>query len=205
MRFLAAIVVGMVALTVAACGSSTPTPTIDVEWAGRAGTQRSTATPVPADPNSVQWGGGTGIQLKTPTPVPVATKSVQWGGGTGIQLTEGVELAMEAQPRPGWTSVSVAGLSAQQGFSLRLPAGWKVSEPQGVDPYVAEVVGDGIRLTLYYGELSRDLNPADDPEHDYSVILPTVGGVQAKLLVSTDVSGGFAGISFPSRLLKNGV
>ncbi len=49
----------------------------------------------------------------------------------------------------------------------------------------------------YYGELSRDLNPADDPEQNYAIIYDDIEGVEAKLLVSTDVPGGFAGISFP--------
>ena len=107
-------------------------------------------------------------------------------------------MAMEAQPRPGWTLVRMTGWPPQQGFSLLLPGEWEVSEPQGVDSCVAEIVGDGIRLVLFYGELSRDLNPADEPEHEYAVFHHDVGGVEAKLLVSTDVSGGFAGISFPS-------
>ena len=131
------------------------------------------------------------------TSTPSSTNSRQWGGGTGIQLTEGVELALEAQPRPGWTLAKVTGWPTQRGFSLRLPAGWEINELQSVDPYAAEVIGDGVRLALQYGELSRDLNPADDPVHDYTVLYHEVGGVNAKLLVSTDVSGGFAGISFP--------
>ena len=76
----------------------------------------------------------------------------------------------EAQPRPGWTVAKVTGWPTQRGFSLRLPAGWEINELQSVDPYAAEVIGDGVRLALQYGELSRDLNPADDSVHDYTVL-----------------------------------
>ena len=77
MRFLAAIVVGMVALTVAACGSSTPTPTIDVEWAGGAGTQVETPSSTPTA--MIEAGSGTRTQLQTETPsnTPTATGEVE--------------------------------------------------------------------------------------------------------------------------------
>ena len=54
------------------------------------------------------------------------------------------------------------------GFSLRLPPGWELNELQGIDSYVGEVVGGGVRLTFDYGGFSWTLDPADDPEHEFS-------------------------------------
>ena len=76
MRLLAAIVVGMVALTVAACGSSTPTPTSDVEWAGGAGTQVETPSSTPTTMIDAGSGAGTSLQTETPSSTPTATGEV---------------------------------------------------------------------------------------------------------------------------------
>ena len=76
MRLLAAIVVGMVALTVAACGSSTPTPTSDVEWAGGAGTQVETPSSTPTTMIDAGSGAGTPLQIETPSSTPTATSEV---------------------------------------------------------------------------------------------------------------------------------
>ena len=76
MRFLAAIVVGMVALTGAAAGSSTPTPTMDVEWAGGAGTQVETPSSTPTAMIEAGSGAGTPLQTETPSNTPTATGEV---------------------------------------------------------------------------------------------------------------------------------
>ena len=94
---------------------------------------------------------------------------------------------MEAQ---GWES--------QPGFSLRLPPGWELNELQGIDSYVGEVVGDGVRLTFDYGGYSWSLDPADDPDHSYTVTYEEIGGVEAKVLAPKDSSDGFTGVYFQS-------
>ncbi len=76
MRFLAAIVVGMVALKGAACGSSPPTPTMDVEWAGGAGTQVETPSSTPTAMIEAGSGAGTPLQTETPSNTPTATGEV---------------------------------------------------------------------------------------------------------------------------------
>ncbi len=101
-----------------------------------------------------------------------------------------------AQPAPDWTLVNAPGWTSQPGFSLRVPTGWRVRETQGIDSYVGEVVGDGVRLVFDYGGFSWSLDPADDPEHDYAVIYEDIGGVQGKLLIPVDGSDGFTGVFF---------
>ena len=76
---------------------------------------------------------------------------------------------------PGW--------SDQPGFSLLLPPGWALNELQGIDSYVGEVTGDGVRLMLDYGSYSWGLNPEDEPEHEYLVSYEDIGGLRAKLLL----------------------
>lgn len=117
-----------------------------------------------------------------------------------------------AQPSPDWTLVNVPGWAGQAGFSLRIPPGWRVRETQGIDSYVGQVLGDGVRLGFDYGLHSWGLNPADDPEHDYAVIYEDIGGVQGKLLISVDASGGgstgvyFARLDGPmEQVLRDGV
>ena len=101
-----------------------------------------------------------------------------------------------AQPSPDWSLVNVPGRGRQEGFSLRIPPGWRVGETQGIDSYVGEVMGDEVRLRFDYGLHSWGLNPADDPEHDYAVIYEDIGGVEGKLLISVDASGGSTGVYF---------
>ena len=97
----------------------------------------------------------------------------------------------DAQASPDWRLVEALG------FSLRLPAGWELNELQGIDSYVGEVAGGGVRLTFDYGLHAWTLNPADDPEHSYVVTYETIGGHEAKLLLPVDASkGGFTGVYF---------
>ena len=67
------------------------------------------------------------------------------------------------------------------GFSLRLPQGWQLNELQGIDSYVAEIVGDSVRLTLDFGWYSNSLVDDDDPQ--YIVSYEEVGGLRAKLVL----------------------
>ena len=85
-------------------------------------------------------------------------------------------------------SVEVPGWPSQTGFSLRLPPGWEFNELQRIDSYVGELVGDGVRLTFDCGDFSWSLDPADDPAYTYTVNYWSIGGAEAKLLISM-VSG----------------
>ena len=85
----------------------------------------------------------------------------------------------DARPLPGWELVRVPGWTSYPEFLLHLPPGWEWRELQGIDSYVGEVTGDGIRLTFDYGGFSWTLDPKDDPEHDYVVIHEEIGGLEA--------------------------
>ena len=88
-----------------------------------------------------------------------------------------------AQPGLDWTRVTA------QGFSLALPPEWTLRERQGVDSYVGEVGGDGMRLEWDFGKYSWDLNPEDEWKHKYTVSYEYIDGLTAKLLLSTDPNG----------------
>ena len=96
------------------------------------------------------------------------------------------------QPGPDWTRVEAPGWSDQPGFSLLLPPGWALSELQGIDSYVGEVTGDGVRLMFDYGWYSWGLNPEDEPEHEYLVSYEDIGGLRAKLLLPVKSPSGAA-------------
>ena len=94
----------------------------------------------------------------------------------------------DAQPGPDWTQAVAPGWSDQARFSLMLPPGWKLEELQGIDSYVGEVTGDGVRLMFDYGRYSWNLNPEDEPEHEYIVSYEEIGGREAKLLLAVGSS-----------------
>ena len=101
-----------------------------------------------------------------------------------------------AKPQPNWRVVEVPGLPGQPGFSLQLPFGWELGKVQRGDAYMGEVMGDeDIRLTFHYGKGAWNLDPADDPEHDYFVYHEDIGGVEAKLLIPMKGSG-YTGVYF---------
>lgn len=101
-----------------------------------------------------------------------------------------------AKPQRNWRVVEVPGPPGQPGFSLQLPFGWEVGKVQRGDAYVGEVIGDDdIRLTFHYGKGGWNLDPADDPEHEYFVYHEDIGGVEAKLLISIKDSG-YTGVYF---------
>ncbi|MDP3062897.1 MAG: hypothetical protein Q8O40_06780, partial [Chloroflexota bacterium] len=96
-----------------------------------------------------------------------------------------------------WERAVVPGWESQPAFALRLPRGWDVNELQGIDSYVGEIVGAGVRLVFDYGAYSWTLNPAEeDPEHEYIVAYEEIGGVEAKLVVPKDSPDGFTGVYF---------
>ena len=57
---------------------------------------------------------------------------------------------------------------------------------------------DGVRLTFNYGRYAWNLDPADDPAHEYFVSYEDIGGLEAKLLISTNATQGYTGVHFPS-------
>ena len=104
----------------------------------------------------------------------------------------------EAQPGSELIRVTAPGWDDQTGFSLMLPPGWQLKEMQGIDSYVGEVVGDGVRLEFDYGMHSWGLNPEDEPEFDFDYLesYEDIGGLRAKLLVSMNPTGGHTGVYF---------
>ena len=104
----------------------------------------------------------------------------------------------EVQPASDWIRVNVPGWDGQTGFSLMLPPGWQLKEIDGIDSYVGEVVGDGVRLKFDYGMHSWDLDPEDEPEFDFEYLesYEHIGGLPAKLLISNDPTGGHTGVYF---------
>ncbi len=102
--------------------------------------------------------------------------------------TPGPVLFPEAQPDANWTRVEARGWPDQAGFSVMLPPGWRLDELQGVDSYVGEITGEGVRLLFDYGWYSWPLNPEDEPEHEYLVAYEEIGGREAKLLAPASSS-----------------
>ena len=144
----------------------------------------------------VQWGGGTGITLPTAPAHPTNTDEGQAGAENRIQLPQAVEQALGAQASRDWTLVEAPEMRDQPGFSLRLPNGWELRETQPLDSYVGELVGDGVKLRFDYGRFSPSLDPASDPEHIYVLRYEDIGGLEAKLVVPLDASGGLTGVHF---------
>ena len=100
------------------------------------------------------------------------------------------------KPQRNWKVVEVPGLPGQPGFSLQLPFGWELGKVQRGEAYVGEVIGDeDIRLTFHYGKGAWNLDPADDPKHDYFIYHEDIGGSEAKLLISIKGSG-YTGVYF---------
>ena len=137
-----------------------------------------TAIGVQANGEATSIASGT---THTPTPTP---------------RESGLKQFTDARPSPDWRIVEAPGWPSQPGFSLQLPPGWELKELQGIDSYVGEVTGDGVRLTFDYGGFSWGLDPSDDPAHTYSVVYEAIDGVEAKLLISMEVGSGYTGVYF---------
>lgn len=99
-----------------------------------------------------------------------------------IALTLLAACTTETQPVPSpqdWPTAYADGFDGY-GFSLRLPPSWQLRKLQGVDSYVGEIVGDGVRFTFDYGIYSNQLPYEDDPA--YTVMYAEIGGREAKLV-----------------------
>ena len=86
----------------------------------------------------------------TPSPTPEGTESA------GPELQGGALSAIDAEPSSDWRFLEVPAWEGVPGFSLRLPPGWKLNELQGIDSYVGEVVGDGVRLEVALAAVRGD-------------------------------------------------
>ena len=115
---------------------------------------------------------------------------------TGELVSLSTSIPFSLRSSPDWRIVEVSAWPSQPGFSLRLPPGWELNELQGIDSYVGEVTGDGVRLTFDYGGFSWNLDLAANPPHRYSVLYRDVGGFEAKLLTSMVPGEGYTGVYF---------
>ena len=88
----------------------------------------------------------------------------------------------------------VEASSGSSGFSIYLPAAWELIELQGIDSYVGEIVGEGVRLDFDFGWYSNPLANDDDPQHivDYE----DIGGRLAKLVRPRQGMEGYVGVYF---------
>jgi hypothetical protein len=86
-------------------------------------------------------------------------------------------------------------------FTIYAPANWKFHKLQGIDSYVGEFVGDGVRLEFDYGLYSNSI-PAEATEPTYTVTEEKIGGHLARI-VSPKIPGrGITAIYF--REVGNG-
>ena len=115
---------------------------------------------------------------------------------TGELVSLSTSIPFSLRSSPDWRIVEVPAWPSQPGFSLRLPPGWELIELQGIDSYVGEVTGEGVRLTFDYGGFSWNLDLAANPPHRYSVLYRDVGGFEAKLLTSMVPGEGYTGVYF---------
>ena len=75
------------------------------------------------------------------------------------------------------------------------PPGWQLNELQGIDSYVGEIVGDGVRLTFDFGWYSNPLADEGDPLH--VVTREEIGGRLAKLVRPKEgTEGAVTGVYF---------
>lgn len=78
-------------------------------------------------------------------------------------------------------------------FSLFAPAGWKFRKWVGIDSYVGEFAGDGVRLAFDYGHYSNSL-PDDAKAPTHIVVEEQVGGHLAKIVNSKVPSQGVTAV-----------
>jgi hypothetical protein len=91
-------------------------------------------------------------------------------------------------PLPNWQIVD-AGT-----FTLSLPPGWKFNKLQGIDSYIGEFIGDGVKLEFDYGWYSNSLAEDNDPDH--VVTYEIVDGYRAKIVMPKVAGNGTVGVYF---------
>ena len=152
---------------------------------------RNANTNEPATPARTVAADGVQANGETASPAPGTTQA-----SPPTPKEPGFKQFDDALPSSDWRIVEAPGWPSQPGFSLRLPPGWELNELQGIDSYVGEVTGYGVRLTFDYGGFSWSLDPADDPVHTYIAAYEDIGGVEAKLLISIEARSGYTGVYF---------
>lgn len=118
--------------------------------------------------------------------------------GSGCSRSQGeVPLPPTASTSSSVTDVSsIPSVSVDAGmFSISLPPGWTFNKLQGIDSYVGEFAGDGVRLTFDYGAYSNPLPETGDPK--YAVTYEMIDGRQAKVVVPKVAGEGIVGVYFP--------
>jgi hypothetical protein len=79
-------------------------------------------------------------------------------------------------------------------FSLFAPAGWEFHQLQGVDSYVGEFVGDGVKLRFDFGGYSNSLKEEKKPA--YVVTDKSIGGHRARIVSPRTPGHGITGVYF---------
>ncbi len=86
-------------------------------------------------------------------------------------------------------------------FSISAPPGWEFHKLQGIDSYVGEFVGDGVRLGFDFGAYSNPLDDAKSPT--YLISDEYVGGFKARIVYPKKSGHGITGIYFPNLGHRN--
>lgn len=94
----------------------------------------------------------------------------------------------KAQGPRGWRELD-AGT-----FTIWVPLGWEGRRLQGIDSYVGEFVGDGVKLEFDFGAYSNPLAESDDPQ--YLVTYELIDGRNAKIVVPRTRGRGTTGVYF---------
>ncbi len=79
-------------------------------------------------------------------------------------------------------------------FTLFVPPDWNFIKGTGIDSYVGDFSGDGVRLMFDYGRYSNSL--AEDNDAHYSVTYEAIDGHRAKLVVPKTKDGEETGVYF---------
>ena len=85
-------------------------------------------------------------------------------------------------------------------FSIALPGGWKFNKLQGMDSYVGEFVGGGIKLSFDYGQYSNSLPDFGDPDHNIHYEIIDESGAK---VVTPIGKNGTTGVHFESLESQN--
>ncbi len=80
-------------------------------------------------------------------------------------------------------------------FTIYAPAKWDFHKLQGIDSYVGEFVGDGVRLKSDYGLYSNSI-PAEAKEPAYTIVEEKIGGHLARIVSSKTTGHGITAIYF---------
>lgn len=104
------------------------------------------------------------------------------------QSTSSATLLAVDTSLPDWQIVD-AGI-----FIVSLPPGWKFNKLQGIDSYIGEFIGDGVKLEFDYGWYSNSL--AEDNDPNYVVTYETIDGYKAKIVMPRVTGAGTVGVYF---------